>query len=218
MDPVDGAVKSRRYDASRRRAEAARTRARVLEVAERLLLADGYAATSVAAIAAAAGVSAELVYKTFGGKAGLVREIQRNGLLGEGPVPAPDRSDAVAATDLDARSLLAEWSRLSTEVAPRVSPIMLLVRSGAASDADLADLLVQMHAQRLERMTLNARRLMAHAGVRRGVGLEEVRDVLWTYTSEELYDLLVLRRGWTIDGYREFLFRGMSGQLLVAEL
>lgn len=216
MDPADAAVKSRRYDASRRRAEATRTRARVLEVAERLLLADGYAATSVASVAGAAGVSAELIYKTFGGKAGLVREIQRQALLGEGPVPAPDRSDAVAATGVDARSLLAEWSRLSTEVAPRVSPIMLLVRSGAASDADLADLLVQMHAQRLERMTLNARRLMAHAGVRRGVGLDEVRDVLWTYTSEELYDLLVLRRGWTIDGYREFLLRGMSGQLLEA--
>jgi AcrR family transcriptional regulator len=214
IDPPDPGVKTRRYDTSRRRAEAARTHARVLEVAEQLLLWDGYAATSVAAVATAAGVSTELIYKTFGGKAGLVREIQRRGLLGAGPVPAPDRSDAVSATDLDARSLLREWTQLSTEVAPRVAPIMLLVRSAAATDADLADLLKQMAAQRLERMALNAERLTAHAGVRRDLTVEQIRDVMWTYTSPDLYDLLVTQRGWTVDQYRDFLFRGMSSHLL----
>jgi AcrR family transcriptional regulator len=214
MDPADRGVKRRRYDASRRRAEAARSHARVLEVAERLLLSNGYAATSVAAVATAAGVSAELIYKAFGGKAGLVREIQRRGLLGAGPVAAPERSDAVSATDIDARSLLREWTRLSTEVAPRVAPIMLLVRSAAETDADLADLLEQMAAQRLDRMALNAERLTAHAGVRRDLTIEQIRDVMWTYTSPDLYDLLVGQRGWTVDQYREFLFHGLSVQLL----
>jgi AcrR family transcriptional regulator len=214
LDPVDRGVKRRRYDASRRRVEAARSHARVLEVAERLLLSNGYAATSVAAVATAAGVSAELIYKAFGGKAGLVREIQRRGLLGAGPVAAPERSDAVSATDIDARSLLREWTRLSTEVAPRVAPIMLLVRSAAETDADLADLLEQMAAQRLDRMALNAERLTAHAGVRRDLTIEQIRDVMWTYTSPDLYDLLVGQRGWTVDQYRDFLFHGLSGQLL----
>jgi AcrR family transcriptional regulator len=214
MDPTDRGVKRRRYDASRRRAEAARSHARVLEVAERLLLSNGYAATSVAAVATAAGVSAELIYKAFGGKAGLVREIQRRGLLGAGPVAAPERSDAASATDIDARSLLREWTRLSTEVAPRVAPIMLLVRSAAGTDADLADLLEQMAAQRLDRMALNAERLTAHAGLRRDLTIEQIRDVMWTYTSPDLYDLLVGQRGWTVDQYRDFLFHGLSGQLL----
>jgi AcrR family transcriptional regulator len=214
VDPTDPAVKPRRYHASRRRAEAARTHARVLAVAEDLLLHGGYAATSVAGIAAAAGVSSELIYKTFGGKAGLVREIQRRGLLGAGRVPAPERSDDVSATDIDARSLLWEWTQLSTEVAPRVSPIMLLVRSAAATNAELAVLLEDMAAQRLARMTLNAERLTAHAGVRRDLTVEHIRDIMWTYTSPDLYDLLVGHRGWTIEDYRDFLFHGMSGQLL----
>jgi AcrR family transcriptional regulator len=216
MDPPPRAVKPRRYDSSRRRAEASRTQARILEVAERLLLADGYAATTVASIASAAGVSSELIYKTFGGKAGLVREIQRRGLLGEGPVGAPKRSDDVAASTVDGRALLWEWTALSTEVAPRVAPIMLLVRSAAASDPELATLAEQMSAQRVDRMTLNARRLGKHTGVRSDVTVEQVRDVLWTYTSPELYDLLVVQRGWTIDRYRDFLFLGMAGQLLEA--
>jgi AcrR family transcriptional regulator len=216
MDPEASAVKARRYDASRRRAAAVRTRNRVLEVAERLLFADGYAATGVAAIAGEAGVSPELIYKRFGGKAGLVREIQRRGLLGAGPVAAPDRSDAVAATDVDARTLLGQWARLATEVAPRTAPIEMLIRSAAAADAELAHLLEEMAAQRLERMTLNAERLLLHAGSRSDLSLEQVRDVLWTYTAPEVYDLLVGQRGWTVDQYGEFLFRGMAGQLLEA--
>ena len=214
LDPPGSGVKSRPYDASRRRADAARTRTRMLDTAERMLLADGYAATTVAAIAAAAGVSAELVYKNFGGKAGLVRAIQQRGLLGAGPVGAPDRSDALSASDLDARSLLREWSVLSTEVAPRTAPIMLLVRTAAASDGDLADLVEEMADQRLQRMALNAERLTAHAGVRGDLTVEQIRDILWTYTSPELFDLLVGQRGWTIEAYSDFLFRGLCGQLL----
>jgi AcrR family transcriptional regulator len=216
MDPAGPAVKPRRYDASRRRAAAERTRARLLDEAERLLLEQGYAATGVPAIATAAGVSPELVYKTFGGKAGLVRAIQQRALEGAGPVPAPDRSDAVAAVAPDARALLAEWARLSTEVAPRVSPVLLLVRSAAATDAALAGLQEEMSDQRLTRMTVNAARLAALPGVRRGFPVERIRDVLWTATSPELYELLVLRRGWTVEEYRDHLFRGLCAQLLEA--
>jgi len=51
-------------------------------------------------------------------------------------------------------------------------------------------------------MTLNAHRLGQHTGVRSGLTVEQVRDVLWTYSSPELCDLLVVQRGWTIDRYR----------------
>jgi AcrR family transcriptional regulator len=214
MDPAVGAVKPRSYDASRRRAEAARTRDRVLDAAEQLFLERGYAATTVAAVASNAGVSTELIYKTLGGKAGMVREIQARGLLGAGPVPAPARSDAVAATDIDARTLLHEWSRFTIEVSPRTAPILILVRAAAAHDAELADLLAEMTAQHLERMALNARRLLAHPGLRPGLSADRVRDVLWTYTSPELYDRLVGQRGWSLDDYADFVFRGMCGQLL----
>lgn len=214
MDPPDPPVKSRRYDASRRRAEAERTRDRVLEAAEALFLQRGYTATTVAGVADLAGVSPELIYKTLGGKAGLVREIQRRGLLGTGPIPAPARSDAVAATDMDARTLLHEWSRLMIEVSPRVSPILLLVRAAAAEHSEVAALLQEITAQHLDRMALNAQRLQAHPGVRADLSTDRIRDVLWTYTAPELYDRLVSQRGWAVEEYAEFVFRGMSGQLL----
>ena len=212
--PTPPAVKGRRYDASRRRAEAERTRGRVLDVAQRMLLDGGYGRTSVSAIARAAGVSVELVYKVCGGKAGLVREIVKRALLGQGPVPAEARSDAVAATDIDARSLLREWSRLATEVSPLGSPIVLLVRSGAAADPVLAALLDEINALRLERMALNAARLVQHPGVRPDLTVDQIRDVLWTYSAPDLYDLLVVQRGWAVDRFGDFIFRGTSSQLL----
>jgi AcrR family transcriptional regulator len=66
----------RRYDASGRRARAQQRREAVLRAARTLFLDVGYAATTVPAVAGAAGVSAETVYKMFGGKAGLVRALR----------------------------------------------------------------------------------------------------------------------------------------------
>ena len=63
----------RAYDASGRQARALRHREAALDRAHELFLERGYVATTVEAIASAAGVSAATVYKTYGGKAGLVR-------------------------------------------------------------------------------------------------------------------------------------------------
>ena len=62
----------RRYDSSSRQELARRNRQSVLDAAERRFLREGYANTTVAAVAVDAGVSTELVYKAFGGKGGLV--------------------------------------------------------------------------------------------------------------------------------------------------
>src|SRR5438045_1410290 len=105
----------RRYDTTGRRDRADRAQAHILRVAEQLFLRDGYAATTVAAIAAAAGVSVETIYKTFRGKPGLIRSIQRSGLAGAGPVPAPDRSDEVSARDVPPHEVLRHWANLTTE-------------------------------------------------------------------------------------------------------
>src|SRR5438309_2275859 len=58
MDPKATDVKRKRsYDASRRRAEAHRNHARIVESAERLFGRNGYATTTIAAIAAEAELS-----------------------------------------------------------------------------------------------------------------------------------------------------------------
>src|SRR5947209_627879 len=127
----------RRYDSTRRRQQALRTRADVLDAAQRLFLATGYAATTIADIAATASVSVETIYKSFGGKPGLVRAIWERGLAGDGPIPASRRSDQMRMREADPRLVIQNWGVLTAEVAPRVAPILLLIRSAAAADPDM---------------------------------------------------------------------------------
>src|SRR4051794_40964201 len=100
MTRADAAVNdrkapSRSYDSSGRRQRAARTRQEIIDAAEARFLSDGYGRTTVANIAADVGVSDHTIYKSFGGKPGLVAAIRTRALEGHGPVPAEERSDDI---------------------------------------------------------------------------------------------------------------------------
>lgn len=204
----------RRYDASRRRAHAARTQSTILDVARRRFLEHGYAATTVAHVAAEAGTSVETVYKAFGGKSGLVRVLWERGLDGRGDVPAPERSDLLTSTQTDPVGVLQGWGMFTTELAPELAPILLLVRGAAATDPDMAALFAEAEAQRRTRMRHNARRLQRRGWLRPGIGLAQATDILWTYSSAELYDLLVLKSGWPVTRYGEFVGNALIAALL----
>ena len=204
----------RRYDSSRRRAQAELTRREIVAVATRRFLANGYATTTLSDIAREAGVSVETIHKAFGGKAGLVRAIWMKGLEGAGPIPAERRSDAIRASTTDPRELIRRWGELTSEVAPRGAPILLLIRSAAASDPQLAAILVEAEEQRLRRMEENARTLHERGQLRPGVTLERARDGLWSYASPELYELLVIKRGWWAEGRGAGGGRGIAAALL----
>lgn len=208
-------VKPKRpYDSRRRRKEARRTRTGVLDTAQRLFLSNGYSATTIASIAEAADVSVETVYKAFGGKPGLVRAIWGRGLEGSGPIPAERRSDEMQLLETDPRQVIRNWGTLSAEVSPRAAPILLLLRTAAAGDSEMATLLREVDDARLTRMQHNARRLHDRGDLRDGVTLAQARDVLWTYSSPELYELLVLRRGWGLERYGRFIAEAMIAALL----
>lgn len=204
----------RRYDSSGRQAQARRSREAVLDAAQRQFLGAGYAATTVAAIAHEAGVSAKTIYKAFGGKPGLVRAIYERGLTGWGTVPAYQRSDEMRAREGDPRTIMRKWGSLTAEVGSRVTPILLLIRSAAATDPNMAALLKDSNEHRLERMRHNARALADRGFLRTGVTRAQATDVLWTCSSPELYELLVLQRGWSLPRFGRFVAELMIGTLL----
>ena len=198
------------HGAPRHAAYAAGQAAVVAHVAAHELGAAAYAIKA----ARAAKVSVETIYKGFSGKPGLVRAIWDKGLAGLGPVPAWQRSDEMASEEEDPRNVIRNWGVLTTEVAPRAAPILLLVRAAAATDPEMAALLKETDQERLVRMEQNARRLFGRAGLRDGLTIEEARDIMWAYSSPELYETLVLRRGWPLDRYGRFVAEGMIAALL----
>src|SRR6266545_1560110 len=82
----------RRYESPRRRAQAAETREQILDAARRLFEQQGYAGTTMAAIAAEAGVALKTVYLAFETKSGVLRALWHLLLRGdEEPVPVGER-------------------------------------------------------------------------------------------------------------------------------
>jgi AcrR family transcriptional regulator len=210
----DSVKPTRRYDATRRRDRARRAREEIIDAGSRLFLAYGFAATTVTAVAHAAGVSAETIYKSFGGKAGLVRAMWARALEGEGATPAEQRSDAMQATEHDPHKVIRQWGGFIVEVAPRVGPILLLIKSAASIDPEMADLLEEVDEQRLARMERNARTLHDRRQLQPGIALREARDILWTYSSPELFELLVVKRAWSIQRFGDFVADQLISALL----
>ena len=214
MDRQRGPVKTTRgYDATGRQARAQAQRDRIIAIAERRFLVDGYATTTVQSIADEAGVSVDTIYKAFTGKPGLIRAIRDRALLGQGPVPAERRSDRLHEEQLDGPAIVRAWGALTTEIAPRVAPILLLVRDASVHDADPDSLLGELDSQRLERMTANATQLARSGHLRKGLAIDAAADILWIYSSPELYELTVVRQRWTLERYATFITDAMISAL-----
>jgi hypothetical protein len=143
-----------------------------------------------------------------------VRAICDAALAGEGPVPAETRSDQLQLHESDPRKIIRGWGDLTVEVAPRIAPIMLLLRSAAAADSEVAGLLAEIDAARLTRMTGNARNLAAAGHLRHDITVEQAGEVMWMYSSPELYELLVITRGWPPERYGAFIAEAMIAALL----
>ena len=206
-------VKRRRaYDATKRRANALARRAAVLAAARDLFLQDGFAATTVASVAERAGVSHETVYKNFGGKPGLVRALHDDAIRGDSPVSPYQRSEELHSQS-DPYEIARGWSRLSMEVAPRVSPLLLVLRDAAIIQPHLRGQLAELDDERHQRMSQNAQFLQEAGHLRETVTTGAAADLMWSATSPEMYELLVLRRGWTLDQYADHIFLSVSSLL-----
>lgn len=214
MAPVK---KHRSYDSTRRQAQARQTREAILGAARRLFLDGGFAATTIAAIAREAGVSADTIYKTFGGKPGLVRAIYDNSLAGTEAVHAETRSDELQTTEPDPVVIMRGLGRLAAEVAPRAAPIVLLIRDAATADPDMAALKAELDQDRLQRMTHNARNLATAGHLRDGVTVEQAAEIGWIYSSPELYELLALKLGWPAEGLATFIADALTAHLLPSQ-
>ncbi len=214
MEPLVETAKPRPYNSSRRRAQADRTRRAIIDAARDRFLRHGYTATTVASIATDADASPDTIYKSFGGKAGLFTAVCADALAGAGPVPAEQRSDAMQAGESDPATLLRGLGTLTSEVAPRIAPLLLMLATVAESDPAVAELHAELEAARMTRMTHVARTLGDKTPLKAGRTVQETADILWTYSSPELYRLLVLTRSWTPERYGRFIGDSLVDALL----
>ena len=195
----------RQYDASRRRQAAGRTRAAILSAARDLFTERGYAATSMTAIAARAGVALDTVYASVGRKPELARLLIETAISGTSDaVPAEERGyvQAIQAAP-DAKTKIAIYAAAIRVIAPRMAPLLAMLQQAAPAEPALATLWQEIAERRHANMRRFAADLSASAALR--VGVDEAADIIWATNAPELYQLLTVQRGWTPDRYEHFL-------------
>ncbi len=161
-------------------------------------------------------MSVETIYKAFRNKPGLLKAVFDFSVAGDDePVPMIERNfaDRMRA-EPDPRTKLEIFAEHMSESMPRAAPVYLLARDAAASEPEIATLLKSWRDDQLAGLESLARALNAEGLLRPGLTPEKARDLLWTINSTEVFELLVLERGWTAEEYRGYLAGSMIGALL----
>src|SRR6185312_15524053 len=110
------------------------------DVARELLLTQGYATTTIAQVAQAAGVSPETVQKGFGTKAALAKAVYDVTLVGDDePVPLRERPEFVAIrAESDPVRKVAAYGVVGRSLWERLGPLIGVLMQGAqAGEPDL---------------------------------------------------------------------------------
>jgi AcrR family transcriptional regulator len=206
----------RRYDSSGRRARAQRTREEIAAAARRLFEEQGYAQTTIVDIAREAHVSPETVYNAFGSKGALLGAVVSASIRGDtAATPLRRRPVIDAIRDADRpRDALELYGALLAEVNPRLVPLLKVMREVAPGDPEIADLLARLGTDRLDGMREFAANLARNGWLRDGVSRREASDVLWTQGSPEVYELLVIERGWSARRYGRWVAETLAAALL----
>src|SRR5947208_6903131 len=146
----------RRYDSTRRRAQAAQTRQDILQAAQQLFLEGGYAGTTINDVAAAAGVAVETIYRGFGSKAALFKGVMEAAIAGGAARAAipPEERPVVRAmiAEQNPRRVLELHAATQPGIHARAGPLYRVLMEAAAADPEVADVWNQLEAQRLTGM------------------------------------------------------------------
>ena len=197
----------RHYDASRRREQARARRLAVVLAARDLFERDGFRPTTIAAIAERAGVSAESVYKSFGTKAAVAKAVFDLVIAGDDePVRVAERPAMQAVRDEpDVRRKIEMFVEGLAQRQARSARVQILIRDGRHVDDSLGPIWAKLNDEGLAGMTMLGRHLLETGQLRDGIGLDEVRDVLWNYLAIDSYERLVLTQGWPLGQYSRWL-------------
>jgi AcrR family transcriptional regulator len=202
----DAVNAKRRYNSPRRREQAATTRREILEAAQRLFERQGYAATTMAAIATEARVALKTVYVAFETKSGVLRALWNLRLRGgrdELPV-AQQQWYRDVVDEPDPERQLRLNARNSRTGKLRIAPLLEVIRTAATVDADIDGLWhrigTEYHAnQRAIVQSLDAKHALAP-----GLDVDRATDILWTLNHPNVWQLLVGERHWTPEQYEQW--------------
>jgi AcrR family transcriptional regulator len=195
--------------------QAQKTRKRVIEAATRLFVRQGYATTTMRAIATEAGVSLPTVELLFGTKAQLLHVVIDVAIAGDDePVPVLSRTWAAEAQSAHGLAeFLAAVAQVLSEAQARSAGVMLAAYEAAASDPDIQLLIMDRESQRERTATWIVNGVLERVGLRR-LDRPGAIDTVWMLMDPVIFNRLTRHRGWSPDRYASW-FADSVARLLV---
>jgi AcrR family transcriptional regulator len=210
------AASKRKYSSARRQAQAGETRRQIIDAARALFLERGYAGATIEVIAQQAGVAPETVFAIFGNKKNILAGVIDLSVGGdEQPIPLLQRPGPQAVLhEQDAVCQIYLFAEDISTILERVAPIFSIMRVAAKTEPDIDGLLKKLLQQRLHNLTVFVSNLSAHTSLRLESGAEQAAETVWALTSPDLFNLLVVDRGWSLEQYRAWLADALVRLLL----
>jgi AcrR family transcriptional regulator len=213
---VERVNKKRRYESPRRQAQAAATRRDILAAAQALFERHGYAATTMAAIAAEAGVSLKTVYLGFKTKSSVLRSLWHLRLRGdEHQAPVGERDwyrQVLEEPDPDQQLRLNAHN--SRAVKERAAAVTEVIRGAAELDPDINTLWTRIQTEFHDNQRAIIESIDHKQALKPTLDIDRATDILWTLSHPTVWQLLVIHRAWTPSDYERWLADTSCAQLL----
>lgn len=196
---------SRAYHSPQRQAEAAATRATIVDAAARLFVRDGYVATSVKAIAAEAGVSVPTVHLNGPKHALLIAAFERTFAGDEGRHSLSERPELVAIMgEPDTDTAIARYVDYLIDANQRSAAIMRAMLAASDSDPAVRAAYLDLETRRHRDMTIAAGWFLQRGRIRVDQ-LVRAADILGLITGPDSWTHFVVARGWDVETFRSWL-------------
>jgi len=190
------------------------TRRRIREEGASLFLQNGYVSTTLAAVAAAAGVSTRYVQLVFGSKAGLLSEVIQVAITGDDEAqPLAAREEWLGMLGAGGQDTLRAFAEINAEILRRSAGLLVLASSAAETDHALSALQTRSQERRLQDCSSIAQRLTEDGWLDPPTTAVAATDTIYVLSSPELYVVLCSQRRLAHSRYADWLTRTLLAAL-----
>jgi AcrR family transcriptional regulator len=206
----------RDYRSELRAAQAQQTRRSIVAAATRLFVGAGYGATTIDAVADAAGVSRKTVFTAVGGKLDLLKLALDWAVAGDDQAVALSDRAAIRRwmDQADPRQVLDGLAGMLAEIGARVGALYGALEVAAGIDPAARELAEELQRRRLDDARKVVGPLREMKALTTDITYQEAVDLVWLAMDPALFDRLVRVRRWSTSRFKQWLASTLCRQLL----
>jgi AcrR family transcriptional regulator len=204
---------------NQRRQQAKATRRRIIDAARQLFADAGYAATTMEAVAAAAGVAVQTVYHVFHTKPELLKAVIL--VASAGQHDPPPETELAWLEEIqrasDGRRILAVSIEYGVDSSARVARLIGAINAATSADPDFASFWDASCDARRQGTAQIVAVLAAKGLLRPELDVQRAADILYSTTSHE--SILAFDRdcGWSLEAIKAWYYGMLCHELLPDE-